>query len=103
MDKFTEPMIATKRLRYATRMLTAGEAFLAQPKDVRLLVALKRAEPGRHVGKLDAPPEALRRKVASMADKTEAPPPVSADDPKPAKKAPARKAAKKAAKKAGVA
>jgi hypothetical protein len=61
--KFSEPMVATKQLKYNTRMLTAGEPFLARPKDVRVLEALDRAKRGRAPNDFEPPSPELRAKI----------------------------------------
>jgi hypothetical protein len=38
-------MEATKRLRYGTRRMLAGDTFMARPRDARLLEAIGRARP----------------------------------------------------------
>lgn len=40
-----QKLIASKTMRYATRMLSAGDDFTASARDARLLIALKRAAP----------------------------------------------------------
>lgn len=53
-------MEATKRLRYRTRMIEAGESFDATPGDARLLMAVKKARvPERIPGTIAAPPKSV--------------------------------------------
>lgn len=58
-------MMALKPMRYGTRRLQAGDYFEAKPKDARILLAVKRAELAREIGKLDPPPADLVKKVSA--------------------------------------
>lgn len=51
----TVTLKAVKGLRYATRMMTAGDTFEAKRKDARVLVAVKKAEYIETEVKADAP------------------------------------------------
>ena len=70
MSRFSEPMTATKALRYNTRHLVAGEGFMASPKDVRVLEAIGKAKRGRPAADVPEIPETLRNTVASTAPAT---------------------------------
>lgn len=69
MPKFTEPLIALKPLRYNTRRLIPGDAFMAKPGDSRLLIAVKKAKKQDRVpGTLPPPPASLTRAVKPEDD-----------------------------------
>ena len=80
-------MIATKRMKYGTRMLNAGEPFEAKQSDVRLLEAIRKAKrieapaveaaPVPEPVAVEAPPAPARarrgRRRANTEDAFEAP------------------------------
>ena len=66
MSRFSEPMTASKSMRYNTRRLVAGEGFMASPKDVRILEAIGKAKRGRPAADLSAPPATLVAKIAAF-------------------------------------
>src|SRR5690606_29962591 len=63
MSRFSEPMTATKNMRYNTRHLVAGEGFMASSKDVRVLEAIGKAKRGRPAAEIPAIPASLREQV----------------------------------------
>lgn len=63
MSRFSEPMTATKSMRYNTRHLVAGEGFMAAGKDVRVLEAIGKAKRGRPAAEIPAMPATLSRAV----------------------------------------
>ena len=60
-------LIATKGLRYATRRMMAGDEFVANNRDARLLVAIGKARHARVPGSLEAPPPTVLQKAKNAA------------------------------------
>lgn len=56
-------LVATKGLRYATRRMMAGDEFVANNRDARLLVAIGKARHARVPGSVEAPPPAVLQKA----------------------------------------
>lgn len=61
-------LVATKGLRYATRRMMAGDEFVANNRDARLLVAIGKARHVRVPGSIDAPPPAVLQKANKSND-----------------------------------
>lgn len=59
-------LVATKGLRYATRRMAAGDEFVANNRDARLLVAIGKARHARVPGSLDAPSDAVLQKIKKV-------------------------------------
>jgi hypothetical protein len=64
-------LMASKRMRYATRRLLPGDVFEASNRDARLLVALKKASV-HYAPAYQPPPPAAAPAVAHEADELKA-------------------------------